>query len=509
MQPVVSFCIPTFNRSENLRVLLESISTQAAFIETDKVEIVVGDNCSDDNTADVVGIFQTLHGEKIRYFRNDTNLKDVNFERVLRHGTGKFLKLLNDRVTVRNGVVEFLVQLVESNEIEKPVLFSLNKQIQTDARVLVCANLNDLVSAVSYQSTWIGAFGIWRDDLDAMPDFSRRAELQLVQVDALFRLMALDRRCFILNEVHYHEQVLVQRKGGYSVAKVFGKNYLMLLREQMQTGLVSELVFNIEKKRLLIEHILPYYFSSSHDFERGNLSEYLADYLSDDYFYQELERYVYGQPAVPFSSLAGLPRLQRQWRLLNAHNEISLNYFSGPDALSCISAGNGSYGAPSVWAFGSHNEGLRIGHYCSIAPEVSFILGGNHGYETISTYPFRVKSFGESVEATSKGPVIVGDDVWIGHRVLVMSGVSIGQGAIVAAGAVVTRDVEPYSIVGGNPARLIRYRFPQSIREKLQTIRFDKLSQQKVLELKELLLEKISAENDTEIVSAINIGLAD
>ncbi|MEI8156264.1 MAG: glycosyltransferase [Burkholderiales bacterium] len=503
MPPVLSFCIPTFNRCENLQELLKSIASQAVFLETDKVEIVVGDNCSSDGTEEVVRRFQDEHGNKIRYFRNESNVVDLNFERVLCHGTGSFLKLLNDRVTLRGGVVDFLLQLVETNLIEKPVLFSLNKQIQTDARVLVCANLNDLLAAVSYHCTWIGAFGIWREDLEALPDFSRQVDLQLVQVDALFRQMAPGKRCLILNEVHYHEQNLSGRKGGYSVAKVFGKNYLFLLRQQMAAGALSPLVFDLEKKRLLLEHILPYYFSTSHDFVKGRLADYLVDYLADDYFYQELERYVYGQPVPAYADLGGMQKLQRQWRLLNAHNEISLTYFSGPDALHCISAGNGSYGSLRVWAFGNPDEGLRIGHYCSIAPDTSFILGGNHDYETVSTYPFRVKNFGEPFEATTKGPVLVGDDVWIGHGAMVMSGVSIGQGAIVAAGSVVTKNVEPYCMVGGNPARHLKFRFAKEVRDKLLTVDYSKISPARLGSLRSSLREAVDSASVDRIVAAL------
>jgi acetyltransferase-like isoleucine patch superfamily enzyme/glycosyltransferase involved in cell wall biosynthesis len=504
MAPVLSFCIPTFNRSGLLQALLNSIVSQAVFLETDKVEIVISDNCSSDDTTEVVRSYVQQYGHKIRYFRNDTNVVDRNFELVLRRGTGSYLKLINDRVVLRPGVVDFLVQLVEGYADERPLLFSLNKQVQSDARILVCNNLDDFVGAASYNSTWIGAFGIWRDALEAMPDLSRRADLQLLQVDALFRQMAQGRRCLIINEAHYQEQVLTARKGGYSVAKVFGENYLLLLKEQLQAGTLSEGMYQLEKKRVLVEHILPYYFSNAHDFVSGHLSEYLKDYLGEAYFYQELERHQYGALQPAFGELRGLASLQRQWRLLNAHNGSQLQSFSGPSVLDTVFVGNGTYGDLNVWAFGQANESLRIGHFCSIAAEVHFLLGGNHGHDTVSTFPFRVKYFGEAVEAATRGPIVLGDDVWIGHRATILSGVSIGQGAIVAAGAVVTRDVEPYSIVGGNPARLIKYRFAQDIREKLLAIDYGRLSTEKIHRLKNLLLQPMDADHADAMVAALN-----
>jgi serine acetyltransferase len=70
-------------------------------------------------------------------------------------------------------------------------------------------------------------------------------------------------------------------------------------------------------------------------------------------------------------------------------------------------------------------------------------------------------------EAGSKGDIVIGDDVWIGTNAIICSGVKIGQGVIVAAGAVITKDVEPYAIAGGNPAKVIKYRFDEELREKL------------------------------------------
>ena len=77
---------------------------------------------------------------------------------------------------------------------------------------------------------------------------------------------------------------------------------------------------------------------------------------------------------------------------------------------------------------------------------------------------------GYTSEAGTKGSIIVKDDVWIGTNAIICSGVTIGQGAIIAAGAVVTKDVAPYAIVGGNPAKVIKYRFDEEIRNKLLSI---------------------------------------
>ena len=140
-----------------------------------------------------------------------------------------------------------------------------------------------------------------------------------------------------------------------------------------------------------------------------------------------------------------------------------------------IIVGEKSYGLLDVLDWSPAKNKLIIGNYCSIADDVKFLLGGEHQIRSISTFPFKVWSFGEKMEAGSKGNIVIKDDVWIGTNVIICSGVTVGQGAIIAAGAVVTKDVEPYSIVGGNPAKFIKYRFSEELRKKLLGIDIVKL----------------------------------
>lgn len=131
--------------------------------------------------------------------------------------------------------------------------------------------------------------------------------------------------------------------------------------------------------------------------------------------------------------------------------------------------GRHTYGVPIVhdWDNGTT---LSIGAYCSIAENAEILLGGNHRMDWISTYPFPA-FFPEAHHirnhTVSRGDVIIGSDVWLCSNCLILSGVNIGHGAVVASGAVVTRDVEPYAIVAGNPARVIRYRFDEPTRKAL------------------------------------------
>ncbi|MFF7710381.1 DapH/DapD/GlmU-related protein [Pseudomonas sp. NPDC007930] len=132
--------------------------------------------------------------------------------------------------------------------------------------------------------------------------------------------------------------------------------------------------------------------------------------------------------------------------------------------------GAGTYGVPFVRQFNGETATLRIGAYTSIAGDVTILLGGNHRTDWISNYPFPLV-FKEAKQVQdfsySKGDVVIGSDCWIGERATIMSGVTIGHGAVVAAGAVVTKPVAPYAIVGGNPAKVIRWRFDEPLRQRL------------------------------------------
>jgi virginiamycin A acetyltransferase len=127
------------------------------------------------------------------------------------------------------------------------------------------------------------------------------------------------------------------------------------------------------------------------------------------------------------------------------------------------------------YLFDFTGDKLVIGKFCQIASGVEFIMNGaNHLTDALSTYPFAVfgHDWSGAMEGRAypyKGDTVIGNDVWIGYKAAIMAGVRIGDGAIVAAYSVVTRDVEPYAIVGGNPAREVRKRFaPETIERLLE-----------------------------------------
>ncbi len=166
---------------------------------------------------------------------------------------------------------------------------------------------------------------------------------------------------------------------------------------------------------------------------------------------------------------------KKKWRKLNSHNFTKLKSNRMDIDISHILVGKKTYGDLNVYNASKNDVYLKIGSYCSIAEGVLFLLAGEHKIDSISTYPFKSMLWRKGMEAFAKGNIIVNDDVWIGRNALICSGVKIGQGAVIGAGAVVTKNVPPYAIVGGNPAKIIRYRFDEVLIKNLLSIDIVKL----------------------------------
>lgn len=204
-----------------------------------------------------------------------------------------------------------------------------------------------------------------------------------------------------------------------------------------------------------------------------------------------------------FNGLRNYIRLHyfnKKWRKDNPQSDtVAKNVFS----TKIVSIGKGTYGPLNVQSWGSKNENLQIGCYCSIATDVKFILGGNHNYSKITTFPYKVKALGATVEAESNGPIIVDSDVWIGEGVTVLSGVHICQGAIIGAGSVVSKNIPPYAIAVGNPVKIIKFRFDQALISELMRVDYSKIDMDSFKKFqKEFDLANMA--NVKKIVSSLN-----
>jgi acetyltransferase-like isoleucine patch superfamily enzyme len=167
-----------------------------------------------------------------------------------------------------------------------------------------------------------------------------------------------------------------------------------------------------------------------------------------------------GQPGATIDALH--ERLER--------HQLERQLYSGER----LSMGRHSYGDPQVATFPGDSAHVRVGAFTSIGPDVILMDGGDHRTDWVSTFPFRVKlglpGAYEDGQPSSRGDIEIGNDVWIGRGARVRSGVSIGDGAVVGGYALVTRDVRPYAVVVGVPAREIRRRFDDEQVDALRRI---------------------------------------
>lgn len=280
-EPLLSICIPTYNRSIYLKKTLESIVVQKRFFETNEIEIIISDNCSNDNTEEVANEFVEHYGEKIRYFRNEVNVFDANMELCLSRGKGMFLKLNNDTLKHLPNTLDIMVETIKANVDTKKILFFFNKMIvtkETKNDFFVKKDLNEFICTISYYCTWIGAFGIWKKDFVSLNNFSRYAKLLLTQTDVLFRTIGSNREVYINNSLLF-ETLDLAKKGGYDVITVFLDNYTKILKEFLDKGDITYNTYNLETKKLLVNY-LPltlarlkihpdkYYFEAKNKFSR-------------------------------------------------------------------------------------------------------------------------------------------------------------------------------------------------------------------------------------------------
>lgn len=447
---LLSICIPTFNRGAALRETLESIVSQDAFRNGNQVEVVVSDNASTDDTAEVCAEFARRFPGKVIVQRQERNIWTANFHQAMSLGRGQYLKLHNDTLLIREGALAPLLDVIGQLVRARPVMFMTNgNRVKEGSNLLEeCRTLDDFIQNVSFFATWMGGFGLWREDLGLAAAFDSDTN-HLVQTELVCRQVAQGRPAVVFFGNYFISKQ--DFRGTYNWTEVFGKNYLGVLKKFVASGQLSPATYAQAKQEVLFRHILPTYFNPKNAYAKTLFFTNLVDYRDDEYFYQAIA-----------------DRLPQLWRLNNGHNQVELGSVSSPHLLSRVWARFGSRGLLHVMGPRQSLATLDIGLFSTIGEDVRFIVGevpppGN-------TFANRWTQD----QPTRAGSIVVGADAWIGSGAQILSGVTIGQGAIVAAGSVVTEDVPPYSRVSGNPACLVSYRFTPDVIEKL--IGFDFLT---------------------------------
>ena len=518
-KPILSICIPTRNREKYLYKTLLSLTSEEIFLNTNKIEIVISDNCSTDSTSDVCNDFMQKFPDKVRYIRQKEDLHDKNFIEVIKLAKGKYAKLNNDTITYKPEALEFLVNSAE--KAEESVLFLSNRKLEGKTLFLSkhYKTFDELLYDITYLSTWIASICVKTEEFKFINNPTRFSHLNFAQTDIIARMIDTKKTGALLIDGLTMNCQNIKNKGGYNICEVFGNNFFTILQSLIKENFVSQKTYNFVLKEMLFKHINLFHFDlkKQFTFKKGGYFKYLFKYYyNKPYFYlnyihiclNKILNFIYRKEKnenyktkILFNIIKikfKCPRRTEIWRSINQHNMT--NIIEDTRRYKDIIVGKGTYGDINASIHGVGDEKLIIGNYCSIAPGVRFIVSSDHSYKGLSTYPFKVWNLDYDWEAKSKGSIIVNDDVWICANAIILSGVTIGQGAIIGAGAVVTKNVPPYAIVVGNPAKIIKYRFEPEIIEKLLTFDFSKLTEERIKKIGTKLYKEITKENVDELL---------
>jgi len=244
---LLSICIPTFNRAEILDSTLFTLFSNPEFDES-KIEVIVSDNCSTDNTENIVAKYPL-----VSYYKNDENLADLNFSIVLGYATGSYIRLFNDTLSFKKGSLKKMLDKIEENLYESCNLFFYNNMFLKSDCTVIINHESDFLNRVSFFITWIANFGCWRQDFEKIANKDKYSEFQFVQVDWCFRLVKNKKKTI----VHFDDffDIAVQKnKGGYNLMNTFVNKYLFVIKEHK----LSFIAYEIEKFRLCRYFVFPW-----------------------------------------------------------------------------------------------------------------------------------------------------------------------------------------------------------------------------------------------------------
>ena len=225
-KPILSICIPTRNRSMYLEHTLREITDDITFQNTNKIEIVISDNCSDDDTENLCRKYQQKFPDKIIYKRQQENIKDKNFVEVLKLANGKYAKLNNDNIYFKKNALAEIVSLLEN--ANDNIIFFTNRDLKNPKKSIINVNsFDELISQITYSCTWIGGLCVNTSKYKMIDSPIRFSDLCFGQIDILAKLMK-DGSGLII-EKQLMEVITINKKGGYNIAQIFGENFISIL----------------------------------------------------------------------------------------------------------------------------------------------------------------------------------------------------------------------------------------------------------------------------------------
>ena len=251
-QPLLSICIPTWNRAKYLDISLKSFVEQIREIDLSEFELYISDNCSDDNTPDIVKQYIAL-GLPITYNRNEENLGAAgNFVKCMHWASGKYILLLGDDDILESGSVKYILNQLRGNDYG--LVHILHYKKIKEERV-VYDNLEDFYKRISYWSTFMSG-SIFRKDVVKMIDSSKYIKTHLLQMPYYLKSATLSNCNLLLNKTLIKVGLDSSSNGGYNFYEVFIRNYLNIWQELVADNKIKQSCFEYLKKDIYVNFIV-------------------------------------------------------------------------------------------------------------------------------------------------------------------------------------------------------------------------------------------------------------
>ncbi|MDD5102185.1 MAG: glycosyltransferase family 2 protein [Endomicrobiaceae bacterium] len=290
--PLLSICIPTYNRADYLNQSIQSIVNSDGF--GDKVEIVISDNCSTDNT-EITCLQWSEKYTNIKYFKQSkpTDIADKNFIDAMSLGTGQYLKLNNDSLTFKKHTLNLMLEAIEKHIMTKETLFFHMTRFgkNKNNKSVLINNLDDFINIASGDMTWISNFGCWKKDFDKLENKEEYIHTQFMQVDWALRLFMINSFAYIYSG-NFYNLLPINKKGIVDLFDVYGNKYLSVYEDYLKNGLIKKSTVQKERRNTFFKILMPIYIYSAYKkdkfYKKDKLFDYLKFFKYDVVFYIQL-----------------------------------------------------------------------------------------------------------------------------------------------------------------------------------------------------------------------------
>lgn len=244
---LLSICIPTHNRSEILDQTLSQLFANPDF-NNEIIEVIVSDNCSTDNTKEMVAKYPF-----VKYYCNEKNTSFFNLTTALSYASGKYIKLYNDTFTFRPGALGKMITRIKIYENDNINLFFYPNFLHNHDNKKTINSISSFFYECSYNTTWTATIGFWKENFDQINNKDRYASLHLPQLEWMYSIVKNGKKTIIYFEDLFDVAIPI-KKGGYNVFKTFVDDYLYIIKQEK----LSFFTYELEKYRLCYHFIYPW-----------------------------------------------------------------------------------------------------------------------------------------------------------------------------------------------------------------------------------------------------------